>query len=428
MIDFVNQIKKAMDTKPTDPCEIYDNLDRTGAAGALRDAQQEVLKEWYLNRYNDRNIVIKLHTGEGKTLIGLLMLLSKLNDNQGPALYVCPNINLCNQVINDAKKFGIPHCTLMKDQKEIPVEFINNEKILITYVQKVFNGKTIFGIGQRSEMVGTVVIDDAHACIESIREAYTVNIDRSKHKEIYNALANLFDEPLRAQGEGSYLDVIDQKTSDVIQIPYWAWIDRQHEVTEILGRDRDAGCLLFQWPLLRDHLDCCTAYVSASGIEIIPFHFDVEQFKSYSCAKQRILMSATTQEDSFFVKGLNFDLNAIRTPITASSKKWSGEKMVLIPSLIDDSLTPGVIRQQFLSLNQRKTMGRFIIVPSYRYADEYEKECGCKVLNNDLLQKISTEILQGEIHHANVIVNRYDGIDLPDDVCRMLVIDSLPFC
>src|SRR5699024_9993434 len=31
-------------------------------------------------------------------------------------------------------------------------------------------------------------------------------------------------------------------------------------------------------------------------------------------------------------------------------------------------------------------------------------------------------------HSGNVvIVNRYDGIDLPDDACRLLVIDSLPF-
>jgi len=26
-----------------------------------------------------------------------------------------------------------------------------------------------------------------------------------------------------------------------------------------------------------------------------------------------------------------------------------------------------------------------------------------------------------------VIVNRYDGIDLPDEACRLLIIDSLPF-
>ena len=61
----------------------------------------------------------------------------------------------------------------------------------------------------------------------------------------------------------------------------------------------------------------------------------VERFGSFDRAKQRIMMSATTQDDSFFIKGFNFDIAAIENPLTDTSQKWSGEKMLLIPSLIE---------------------------------------------------------------------------------------------
>ena len=52
----------------------------------------------------------------------------------------------------------------------------------------------------------------------------------------------------------------------------------------------------------------------------------------------RILMSATTQDDSFFIKGLGFNIEAVKNPLINPKQKWSGEKMILIPSLIHESL------------------------------------------------------------------------------------------
>ena len=31
-----------------------------------------------------------------------------------------------------------------------------------------------------------------------------------------------------------------------------------------------------------------------------------------------------------------------------------------------------------------------------------------------------------EIFGLTVLINKYDGVDLPDDACRMLVVDGLP--
>jgi replicative superfamily II helicase len=74
----------------------------------------------------------------------LLILQSKINSGDGPCLYVCPNIYLAQQVKSEAAKFGFPICDFSEEDYGIPDDFTSGRKILITHVQKVFNGKTVF--------------------------------------------------------------------------------------------------------------------------------------------------------------------------------------------------------------------------------------------------------------------------------------------
>ncbi|WP_237305191.1 DEAD/DEAH box helicase family protein [Vibrio parahaemolyticus] len=102
-------------------------MDRRSETGPLRDSQETILKEWFENRLSDRNTIIKLHTGEGKTLIGLLILQSKINAGKGPAVFVCPNIYLAEQVKLEANKFGIQYCDF-SEGKDLPDEFLLGKK------------------------------------------------------------------------------------------------------------------------------------------------------------------------------------------------------------------------------------------------------------------------------------------------------------
>lgn len=70
MVDFKKRLKKKEIVKKIDPVEIYDSLDRRSETGPLRGSQKKILSEWFDNRKDSKNNIIKLHTGEGKTLIG----------------------------------------------------------------------------------------------------------------------------------------------------------------------------------------------------------------------------------------------------------------------------------------------------------------------------------------------------------------------
>lgn len=180
MINFKKKLDIVKTEPKLNPIDIYDTLDRKSVVGPLRPVQNEILSNWYNNYQNQKDIIVKLHTGEGKTLVGLLILLSSLNSGMGPCMYVCPNIFLRNQVCEEAEKFGIPYCIL--NDSGIPAEFENSKEILIVHAHKVFNGLSIFGIGNRCIEVGTILLDDSHACVDVIKNASTINIDRTKEK------------------------------------------------------------------------------------------------------------------------------------------------------------------------------------------------------------------------------------------------------
>ena len=422
MVDFGKMMKMAQTPVPTDPIEIYKNLDLTATVGDLRPVQEEILSKWYSDLFEQKDIILKLHTGEGKTLIGMLMLLSRLNKGFGPCIYVCPNKQLAEQASLDANKFGIQHILL--GDGEIPTDFLESKKILITHVQKVFNGLSQFKFDNRAIRVGTFVLDDSHACIDAIRSSFTIKI--SRNEPLFQVFLRLFETELRLQGEGSYFNIVNNLyTSDLLAVPYWAWNEKCDEVLQKLMDFEDEPYIHFYLPLIQDKLRYCTMFFSGRGLEIVPYYPLIERFTSFTQANQRILMSATTQDDSFFVRGLGLNPEAIKNPLTSQSRLWSGEKMILFPSEIDERLTQETIRNYICSGQFGK--GRTtILVPSFRLAEEY-KRSGCNVPSNENEFKDTlVQMRDGTIQVPTVFANRYDGIDLADNMCRMLVLDSMP--
>jgi replicative superfamily II helicase len=145
MVDFTQRTAKKKTAKPIDPIELYEGLDRASDKGPLRPVQLDVLTEWHNRRRTEQDLILKLHTGQGKTLIGLVLLLSKLNEGKGPAaLYLCPNQYLVDQTVAEAEAFGVPYVTADDD---IPSQFTDSQAVLIAVVHKLFNGRTQFGVG-----------------------------------------------------------------------------------------------------------------------------------------------------------------------------------------------------------------------------------------------------------------------------------------
>jgi len=422
MVDFKKRLAQYSGEKHVNPLDIYDRLDRASDKGPLRPAQVAVLDEWHKESRNKRDLILKLNTGQGKTLIGLLMLQSKMNENEGSALYLCPNNLLVNQTIVQAKQFGISCVTTDGD---LPDEFLDGKSILVTSVHKLFNGWSKFKLGPQSIPVENIVIDDAHACIDSIKDSYTIKLP-SDH-QAYVEILELFSTSLEEQGAGTYADIRRKDFGAFLPVPYWDWIDRNAEVVRILSKYVSSNdSIRFAWPLVKDILRDCLCVISGNSLEISPYRAPLQMFGSYYKAKHRIFMSATITDDSFLIKGLGLSEETVNSPLIYKDEKWSGEKMILIPSMIHSSLTDTEIVNLFAKPFPDRKFGIVILCPSFDSATIW-KAAGAYVANKADIQS-RVEMLRKRIYGETlVVVNRYDGIDLPDDTCRILVMDSKPF-
>lgn len=421
MVDFKAKLAKKADVRPTDPLALYNSLDRSHDKGPLRPAQMAVLKEWASLGGKQRDSIVKLHTGQGKTLIGLLMLQSQLNADRGPALYLCPDHFLIAQTCEQAKQFGIRTCTA---EDGIPEAFENGSRILVTSVQKLFNGMTKFGLNRQSMNVDTVLMDDAHACADRIRDACRIRIP--SNEPAYATLKAMFATDLEQQGVGTFADIENGKREAILPVPYWAWIGREAEVAAILSAQSDRRSVKFAWPLLKDMLRHCQCVVSGAAIEIEPFLAPLDAFGSYARARHRIFMSATVTDDAFLVKGLGLELKTITKPLTYGAETWSGEKMVVLPSLIHEDLHRDAMIKAFAVPKAKRKRGVVALVPSLARAEEWAAQ-GALATDKDNIDQAVGDLRRGDYENTVILMNRYDGVDLPDDVCRTLVFDSRPF-
>lgn len=426
MVDFTKQLNSFEDKEIINPEEIYEQLDRASDKGPLRPAQKDILNNWYTNYQNQKDTIIKLHTGQGKTLIGLLILQSHLNKTKEPVLYLCPNKHLVSQTVQQAKEFGI-NCCILENGNQFPESFLNGESILVTHIQVLFNGLTKFGLDMNHLKVSMLVLDDSHACVEAIRSSTKFGLTKQNSKTIYRELFNLFKDDLKKQGEGTFIDLESGSDFALLPVPYWAWKNKISEVTKILGKGNEFDEIKFVWPILKDELENCDCYVSNKKIEIIPYQIPIGKFGSFNQADNRVFMSATTNDDSILIKDLGLSLASIEKPLTYESESWSGEKMILFPSQISETLDRTTIVQLVCSiLKQWDTIGKVVLVPSFARTKDWESY-GSKIVNNTNLNLAIDYLKSVKKAEAVVFANRYDGIDLPDNDCRILVLDSLPY-
>ena len=126
-------------------------------------------------RRTERDLVIKMNTGAGKTIVGLLILKSCLNERVGPALYVAPSTYLAEQVQRQAGRLGIATV----DDPESG-RYLGGQAIAVVNIYKLVNGRSVFG-GPGSTRptptpIGSAVVDDAHAALATVESQSTLNL------------------------------------------------------------------------------------------------------------------------------------------------------------------------------------------------------------------------------------------------------------
>ncbi|HZS38877.1 MAG TPA: DEAD/DEAH box helicase family protein [Polyangia bacterium] len=382
----------------------------------LRDVQAEVLERWFARRM-ERDLVIKMNTGGGKTIVGLLLLKSCLNEGQFPAVYVAPDNYLVKQVQAEAGKLGI---ATTEDPRNGKCK--EGKAILVTNIHTLFNGKSKFGVGDEGTKIpiGSILVDDAHSCLGTVERQFTLRLP-STH-EAYRKLLLLFREALAQQSPTGILDVEAEDPQKLLLVPFWAWQDKQSEVLKVLHAHRQDNEFMFIWPLVHEALPLAQCVFGKGELEISLGCLPIDIVRSFAGAKRRIYMTATLADNSVLVSDFQADSNSIAKPITPSTADDLGDRLILAPQEINPNIDDAAIKQYAKSL--ATSFNVVVIVPSNSRAKFWEDVADLTLTADGLYEGVE-KLKAGHVGIA-VLVNKYDGIDLPKDACRVLIIDGIP--
>ena len=399
---------------PIDPLKLFESLTlRSEVVQELWRPQADALRDWHEAR-DTRDILLKLNTGAGKTLIGLIAAQSIVNETQGKVLYVCANNQLIEQSKDKAKEYGIETSTYYGGRWAGDA-YDRGLGPAITNYQAVCNGRNIF---QKEALVGAV-FDDAHTAHATIRDQFTIRLDRDQFTDLYGKLIELTRDHFRDTGRGTIFDeVVDARdTSTVLFVPTFVsaplgirlvTLLQDHGVSEELQT-------MFAWDHLRAHIRDCAILLHAWRIEITPLLPPVNDLRPFQDDVRRLYLSATLPANDDFCRTFGRYPGKIIEP---GGRAGETERMILIaPQESTDDEAVTWVKEL---VGEQKTL---IMVPYGEAADRW----------TDIAMVFRSEEGHARIRkfaessdEKLIFVARYDGVDLPGEECRILVIYGLP--
>ncbi|MEQ8460623.1 MAG: DEAD/DEAH box helicase family protein [Sandaracinaceae bacterium] len=418
MVDF----KKLMGSRPAgqdpDPRKIFASLDRKASHAALRTAQEEALAKLH-ERRDARDLILKMPTGLGKTSVGLLYLQSYMAASGRGAVYLCPTVQLVRQVLDEAARLGVKAHEYPAGQPHPPAECLGGRAVAVCTYDKMFNARSTF---QRSDVQfnpEAIVCDDAHAGVEEVLDAFTLRVGEPG---TYEELRAVFADASATSTPGPWDDVLVGDPGAVVEVPYWTWATLREAAQRVLQAHADDREVKFVWPRLRERLAWTRVVVSASAVEISPVAPFVEDVLPFTNAKHRLFMSATLADDAALVRALGCDPYAAREPVRVGSDSPPGERLVVAPSLVDPTLD----RAWLIDWAARTAVRHSVVVlaSSLKQAADWER-VGAQLGAGPTIERVVDGLRGGSVGFA-VFAQRYDGVDLPDDACRVLILDGMP--
>ncbi len=288
-IDFSKISAKKKESLPVDPVELFQKLKVSDPnINDLWLAQGDALREWHSNR-NQPDVGIVLNTGAGKTLVGLLIAQSLVNETKGKILYACSSIQLVEQTAEKGKGYGLNTTTYFRKNYNNDL-FHQGKAPCITTYQALFNGRSIFF----KEEIEAIIFDDAHAAEHLLRDHFSLQIERKQFPALFKSIVELFREYHKQIGRiGSYEELVEGTSSDLFLVPPFELQCQLHELIRLLTEENLSETVetTFAWEYLKDKVDLCCLFCSSTTITITPSYIPLRCLPYFKDNVKKVYLS-----------------------------------------------------------------------------------------------------------------------------------------
>jgi hypothetical protein len=407
---------------PATPEELYDRLTVTDPAiGALWRHQSHVLGRYYDEHRDSADVALELPTGAGKTLIGLLVADWRRRVTRAASAFLCPTRQLAHQAHDKAGGYGIPTVLLTGSGREWDptdeTQGLTGQATIVSTYSHVFNTNPRLG-------PTTLVLDDAHAAEGFVAGNWSLSIGRahSAYRPVLDVVATSLEAERLADLRNDELPPHSRPVPSLIA-PAALAEHAQALVTALDAHIADREPASYPLSEVRGHVAGCVLYVGWSELLLRPFVPPTRFHPAFEDAAQRVYLSATLGMGG----ELERSFGRWSIPRVAMPADWerhgSGRRLALLPGAGMD----GSQATEFIKATVADQPRALVLVPSHRQAEEVRvlipdgwEVAGFEHVDNRLEPFRSAE------RCALALANRYDGIDLPGNTCRLILIHGLP--
>jgi hypothetical protein len=407
------------------PEQLFYKLGREGSHNFLRGPQQDVLREYAEKFSASPDVAFELPTGTGKTTVGLLIAEWKRHQGDKVA-YLSLTNQLAAQALAEGQKLGVPCADLRgkKDERDPTEEgrFRTGSAVAVTTYSNLFNVNPII---QDCE---ALVCDDAHGAEQYVAHMWSMRVEVLKEKALYASLLaalrpglskTQIESILAATGGLSPVELVDVHTHAEC-IPNVASV-----VNDAISENATSDDVFFAWKKIGTKLRSCLFLVSSAEILIRPLVPPTHTHAPFAEAKQRMYMSATLGGESDLQR--TYGIGKFEM-VRAKTLQW-GRRYIFVPGIYTSEGRPEqVAAAVWDELDTRRAV---LLAPSDRVRQRTLAAIEKPMQNKptilgaaDIADTLDPFVTKQDVILA--LAGRYDGLDLPDDQCRLLLMSESP--
>jgi hypothetical protein len=409
---------------------VASEVDFAQRLSALKSDQYRSLRPWqadalasYATQLDASDLAIELPTGYGKTLVALLIGDLALDRGMSVA-YLTGTKQLAEQVLDQAKSLKGLKIVRFSGKNYPPANLAayNAAKAI-----GIMNYWTYFNTSPKVEPADLVIFDDAHLAEQPLAALFAIRVERDQSPALYEQMCNLVMShtdlytSIELMSEGS---AGPTTAPELLAFKHWSAI--AGSAVQILNRELPADIRRFVWPIVRPNLAGCGVLIGPSAIEIRPYHPPTQTLAGYRRARQCLYLSATLGSMDDLQRRLG--VRPVTSIISNVQAGQVGERVFILNPSDESTLSEGTTAFAF---ENAAAAGRAAwLCASHSEADAIESLVKARRLKTYRLQSggeddvLERWRLDGVGHL--VTAGRYDGLDFAGDLCRLVIIPSVP--